>query len=193
MPRQEEFNRADIISKATQVFWDKGYNGTSIQDLVDATGLNRSSIYNSFGSKQSLYKASLEQYEAESNKVFQKALLKSSGPLEAIKRILSTAIETTSQEEKGRGCFIMNCKAELSDTDSELRNWLIKNQDKSINLFKDLVIEGQREGQINELISAEVHAYTLFNAFQGLRMTGILTRDKHVLQDIIQNTIRSIQ
>ena len=193
MARHEEFDRRVIIAKATQVFWDKGYNGTSIQDLVDATGLNRSSIYNSFGSKQNLYKASLEQYEAESTKVFQKALLKSSSPLEAIRRILSTAIEANNEDEKGRGCFIMNCKTELSNTDSELRSWLMKNQDKSITLFKDLVIEGQHEGQINDLISAEVHAYTLFNAFQGLRMTGILTRDRKVLQEIIDHTIRNMQ
>ena len=45
MPRVEEFNREEVIGRAVEVFWDKGYHGASMQDLVDATGLNRSSIY----------------------------------------------------------------------------------------------------------------------------------------------------
>ena len=193
MARQEEFNREDIVSKAVQVFWEKGYSGTSIQDLVDATGLNRSSIYNSFGSKQNLYRVSLEQYEDESNKVFQKALLKSSSPLEAIRRILSSALAVPNEDERSRGCFILNCKMELGSSDEELRQWLLKNQDKSITLFKDLVTEGQAEGQISSVNSPETVAYSLFNTFQGLRLTGILTKDPQILKDIIENTIKNIQ
>ena len=193
MARQEEFDREDIITKAIEVFWAKGYNGTSIQDLVDATGLNRSSIYNSFGSKQNLYRVSLEQYEDESNKVFQKALLKSASPLEAIRRILSSAVFSSMEDQQSRGCFILNCKMELGGSDQELRHWLERNQEKSITLFKDLVTEGQNEGEINTLSSPEAIAYSLFNTFQGLRMTGILTRDPKILNEIIENTIKNIQ
>ena len=193
MARQEEFNREEIITKAMQVFWEKGYNGTSIQDLVDVTGLNRSSIYNSFGSKQNLYRASLEQYEDQSNKVFQWALLRSSGPLDAIKTILKSAIADPNEDEQGKGCFILNSKMELGSNDMELRQWLLKNQDKSIKLFKDLVTEGQAEGQINSSLSPEVIAYSLFNTFQGLRLTGILTHDPEILKNIIDNAIKNIE
>ena len=193
MARQEEFNRSEIIRSAMQVFWEKGYNGTSIQDLVDATGLNRSSIYNSFGSKQNLYRISLDQYADDSNKVFQKALLRSSGPLDAIRNLLYSAIAEIKKDEQGRGCFILNCKMELSSHDEDLKQWLLKNQEKSITLFKDLVTEGQREGQISTLNSPETLAYSLFNTFQGLRMTGILTNDPEILKEIIENTIENIQ
>lgn len=193
MARQEEFNRNEIISKAIDVFWAKGYNGTSIQDLVDATGLNRSSIYNSFGSKRKLYRAALELYEGEANKTFQRHLLRSTGPLEAIKRILEGALITPAEGNNRNGCFILNCKTELSTNDSELKHWLFKNQENSIHLFKDLIIEGQGKGEINNLKSAEDYAYYLFNAFQGLRLTGILTKDQKIMRNIIDSTIQNLK
>ena len=63
MPKVETFNRDLVITQATEVFHDKGYNAASMQDLVDATGLNRSSIYNSFVSKLNLYIDCLEAYQ----------------------------------------------------------------------------------------------------------------------------------
>ena len=65
MARTEVFNREDVLQRAKNIFWLKGYNGTSMQDLVDATGLNRSSIYNSFGSKMELYEKTLLKYQEE--------------------------------------------------------------------------------------------------------------------------------
>ena len=193
MARQEEFDRSEIIDRAMQVFWEKGFNGTSIQDLVDATGLNRSSIYNSFGSKHSLYRASLDQYADKSNKVFQRVLLRSSSPLDAIRNILYSAINGNKEDKQGRGCFILNCKMELGSSDEGLKQWLLKNQDKSVTLFKDLVTEGQQEGEINTSHSPQVLAYSLFNTFQGLRMTGILTKDPEILKDIIEKTIENLK
>ena len=68
MPRVEIFNRDEVLEKAVRLFHNKGYNATSMQDLVDATGLNRSSIYNSFGSKKELYQQSLRAYKEQANK-----------------------------------------------------------------------------------------------------------------------------
>ena len=193
MPRVETFEREEAIRNAMEVFWEKGYNGTSIQDLVDATGLNRSSIYNSFGSKQELYKLSLEFYEGENNKMFQKLLLKSSTSLEAIRKILESSIPAILEDEEGKGCFIMNCKSELGSSDETLRQWLVNNQDRSVSLFTELVRDGQENGLINQDQDADKYAYDLFNTFQGLRMTGMLTQDKGILQNIIDNALKNIQ
>ena len=60
MSREIVFNEVEVVSKVVGLFWQKGYNGTSVQDLTTVTGLNRSSIYNSFGSKKELYKLALK-------------------------------------------------------------------------------------------------------------------------------------
>ncbi len=193
MPRLETFKREEVIRKSMEVFHAKGYNGTSIQDLVDATGLNRSSIYNSFGSKQELYRTALSHYEEENNKQFRQVLLRSSNAIEALERILRAAVVSILEDKEGKGCFILNCKSELGNTDDQLRNWLNNNQEKSIALFTDIVAEGQKEGIINKDHSALSYGYSLFNTFQGLRMTGILMRDKDVLEGIINNSLEQIQ
>jgi len=87
MPKVETFNRDVVLKQATEVFHDKGFNATSMQDLVDATGLNRSSIYNSFENKLNLYLECLKLYEDKYNRETSKRLLESSSGLEAIQLI----------------------------------------------------------------------------------------------------------
>ena len=193
MPRSETFDREKVVKDAMQIFWEKGYNGTSMQDIVDATGLNRSSIYNSFGSKRSLYLATLDLYEREGHQLHRKVLLKSRNPLEAIKGMLNNVLIASRADTEGKGCFIMNCKTELGNMDDELNNWLFQNQEESVSLFRDLVSQGQEEGIINTLQDAHTYAYYLYNTFQGLRMTGMLTKDREVLQGILENTMRILK
>ena len=81
----------------------------------------------------------------------------------------------------------------MGGIEKSLTNWLEKNQEKSINLFRELVMEGQKEGLIKSSLSSELLAYSLFNTFQGLRMTAILTPDARILQEIIDNTIENIK
>src|SRR5262245_10291054 len=64
MGRPKNYDRSEVLERATRVFWSKGYEGTHLSELVDATGLNRFSLYNEFGGKEGLYRAALEQYIA---------------------------------------------------------------------------------------------------------------------------------
>jgi len=176
-----------------EVFWEKGYNGTSMQDLVDATGLNRSSIYNSFGSKLELYQNTLSHYQKETGGMFQKALLKASEPLEAIRLIFEDFLPEILEDDKGKGCFVMNCKAEMGNQDEDVRKWLLDTQEQTLSTFQGLIRDGQEQGVINKSQDCKSYAYLIFNAFQGFRMTGILVKDRTVLQQIIDNTIYIIE
>ena len=185
MPRSEEFNREHAVRQAMNVFWEKGYNGTSMQDLVDATGLNRSSIYNSFGSKHELYKTTLEFYQKESGGLFHKALLNAKNPLGAIRLVFESFLPEILSEGGDRGCYAMNCKSELGNQEGDIRKWLLANQENTLNVFSGLIKEGQEQGIINTKEDSKTYAYYIFNAFQGFRMTGILIKDRTVLQRII--------
>jgi len=193
MSRLEEFNREYAVRQAMDVFWEKGYNGTSIQDLVDATGLNRSSIYNSFGSKLKLYKTTLQFYQKESGGLFQKALLNAKDPLEAIRLIFESFLPQIRAKEGDRGCYAMNCKSEMSNQEGDIRKWLLANQENTLGNFSELIKEGQEQKVINKKEDSTTYAYFIFNAFQGFRMTGILVKDRKVLEAIIDNTIKVIQ
>jgi TetR/AcrR family transcriptional repressor of nem operon len=193
MSRLEEFNREYAVRQAMDVFWEKGYNGTSMQDLVDATGLNRSSIYNSFGSKIKLYRTTLQFYQKESGGLFQKALLNAKDPLEAIRLIFESFLPQMLSKEGDRGCYAMNCKSEMSNRDGDVRKWLLATQENTLNIFTELIKEGQEQEVINTKEDSTTYAYFIFNAFQGFRMTGILVKDRKVLETIIKNTIKVIE
>ncbi len=190
MPRITEFDKEKVLKSAMYVFWEKGYNGTSMQDLVDATGLNRSSIYNSFGSKLALYQTTLSYYQKESGGMFRKALVEAGNPLEAIQLIFEGFLPEILGDEKDKGCFVMNCKSEMGNQDRDLKKWLLDAQEHTLSTFQDLIRDGQEQGIINKKQDCRSYAYFVFNAFQGFRMTGILIKDKNVLQQIIDNTLK---
>ncbi|WP_422082516.1 TetR/AcrR family transcriptional regulator [Ulvibacterium sp.] len=192
MPRIVEFDKEKALKNAMHVFWEKGYNGTSMQDLVDATGLNRSSIYNSFGSKLELYRITLSRYQRETGGIFQKALISAKNPLEAIQLIFEGFLPEITGDKKDKGCFVLNCKAEMGNQDHNVREWLLDTQEQTLSTFQNLIREGQELGIINKRQDCRNYAHFVFNAFQGFRMTGILIKDKKVLQQIIKNTLNVI-
>ncbi|NAS10767.1 TetR/AcrR family transcriptional regulator [Poritiphilus flavus] len=189
MARTEEFDRELVLEKAMNLFWEKGYNGTSMQDLVDRTGLNRSSLYNSFGSKMDLYEETLKSYQKQTGGIFQKALLKAKDPLDAIQQIFESFLPEILGDKQERGCFILNCKMEMSNQDASVKKWLLDTQENQLSTFQELVSEGQKQGLINNKEDSMSYAYYILSAFQGFRITGILVKKEEVLRQLIHNVI----
>jgi len=192
MARIEEFDRDTVLLKAMNVFWENGYNGTSMQDLVATTGLNRSSIYNSFGSKLELYQDTLKHYQKKSGVYFQRALMKAGSPLEAIRGIFESFLPEMISDSGSKGCFAMNCKAEMGNQNKDITKWLLDAQENTLSVFKELIADGQQQGTINTEQDSKTYAYHIFNALQGFRMTGILVKDRKVLQQIIDTALKVI-
>lgn len=189
MPRVEVFDRADVLEKVKHLFWNKGFNGTSMQDLVDTTGLNRSSLYNSFGNKKAIYELVLKQYQEESKIFFDNAISEAKNPLEAIHIIFTSITHAIHKDQDGKGCFIMNCTTELSRSDIELKRFLIRNSEGIISLFDGLIKKGQTIGVINTRQTAQQYALYLYSFLQGIRVTGVLMNDKTKLDQLVKNTL----
>lgn len=192
MPRSEDFNREQVLDKAKNAFWMKGYNGTSMQDLVDATGLNRSSIYNSFGSKMELYQQSLKQYQSESSTIFDKAKQQDRTAIETIGLVFVYALEDILGDQERKGCMLINCHTEMGNQDEQLKALFSANQERLVEIFEDLVKQGQEDGSIRKTEKSDLLAYYLVNGFQGLRITGMNSTDPKVLKSIIQNILKTI-
>jgi TetR/AcrR family transcriptional repressor of nem operon len=192
MPRTEDFNRDQVLDKAKNAFWLKGYNGTSMQDLVDATGLNRSSIYNSFGSKMELFQESLKQYQNESSAIFDKAKQQERTAIETIGLIFVYTLEHILSDQERKGCMLINCHTEMGNQDEQLEDLFSANRDRLVATFEDLVKQGQADGSIRNTEKSNLLAHYLVNAFQGFRITGMNTTDPRVLKSIIQNILKTI-
>ena len=192
MPKAETFNREDVLKQAVEVFHDKGYNATSMQDLVDATGLNRSSIYNSFESKLNLYLECLKAYEDKYNRQTTKRLLRSKNGFQAIQLIFELYLDEISRSKEERGCLIVNCKSEMANHEENITKFLNANQNKTLILLEDLASQGQSDKSVNTDKSAREYALYLYASLQGFRMTGILITERKQLQGIMNTVLQTL-
>ena len=190
MPKVETFNRIEVIESATKTFHEKGYNGTTMQDLVDSTGLNRSSIYNSFGSKLDLFLVCLHSYQEKNEKAISKLALNTDSGMQAIKNIFEGMILSDSKRKTIKGCLIANCKSEMAYQNKSVTNFLLLNQQNSLSLFEELVEKGQLDGSINTKKSKQDYGLYIFSSLQGIRMSGILINEKQKLQSVINTTLQ---
>ena len=192
MPKVETFSRDDVLKQAIEVFHDKGYNATSMQDLVDATGLNRSSIYNSFESKLNLYLECLRVYEDKYNRKTTKRLLQSKNGFQAVQLIFDLYFNEIVGSKEERGCLIVNCKSEMANHEDSITIFLNANQHKTLSLLEDLVSQGQSDKSINTNKSPKEYALYLFASLQGFRMTGILVTEVEQLQSIMNTVLQTL-
>ena len=125
MARPREFDVDDALDRATQVFWSRGYEGTSVQDLVDALGVNRASLYATFGDKAQLFSAVLERYgELVNGAVFQ-ALAPPAAGAKAVRAWFSALIEAATRPKGPRGCLLVNTLTGCSTGPAELHERVI--------------------------------------------------------------------
>ena len=186
MPKVETFDKELVIKQVTNVFHNKGYNATSMQDLVDATGLNRSSIYNTFNSKQNLFLECLSSYQNIYKERITNGMLKVSNALEAIDFLMALYLEDIVNDKEDKGCLIVNCKSEMANHDKTITQFLINNQDFMLHMLEEIIAKGQRELLINKERTANEYALYLYTSIQGFRMMGILTNNKKQLESIIK-------
>lgn len=172
-----------------KLFWKKGYNGTSMQDLVDVTGLNRSSLYNTFGDKFSLFQESLTHYQTVQQNYLNGFLKDFKSPKEAIRSLFRGIQEEVAQGKSVNGCMISNCISELGNVDDRLKAFLVENKDQVVNTFQKLIEEAQKKGEIDPDKNAKHMALYLFSSLNGIRITGMIDAD---VQGVTNQVINSL-
>src|ERR1700712_3052011 len=104
MARTKDFDENEVLNKAIQIFWHKGYNGTSMQDLVDGLGISRSSLYDTYTDKHTLFVKALESYQCKGASSIQERI-NTSGPAKAtVKKLLEFATNDMLQDKQQKGC-----------------------------------------------------------------------------------------
>jgi AcrR family transcriptional regulator len=122
--RPRSFNRDQALDAAVLVFWDKGYDGSSIEDLTNAMGINRPSLYATFGNKRDLFMQAIDRYAAtHGNRAFSAFHLEPDNR-KAIEQFFDASIECALAEGTPRGCLINTVATEAAENDAELRDKL---------------------------------------------------------------------
>ncbi|WP_264553847.1 TetR/AcrR family transcriptional regulator [Flavobacterium sp. N2038] len=187
MARTKEFNEDQALDKAIEIFWHKGYNGTSAQDLVTYLGLSRSSLYDTFGDKQKLFVKALKRYQEQGQNYIIELLENSENVKVTFTEIFKRAVIESLEDRITKGCFMVNSAVELAMHDSEIARIVHENQKVMEEAFYKALKKGQESGQISTKQDARLLARFIFNNYSGIR---VLARggekDKKVYDDILK-------
>jgi TetR/AcrR family transcriptional regulator, transcriptional repressor for nem operon len=167
MPRPKEFNPDDAIEKAMQVFWHKGYEATSMEDLLSAMNLNRGSLYDTFGDKRQLFLKVVDRYcTTFVDSKF--SLLDQPGPaLPTLRRFIQGMIEGALADPQRRGCLISNSVMELSPHEKEIAGTLRKALKMAEDTFFKVLARAQQQGELQKEQDPLTLAQFLVTMMQG--------------------------
>lgn len=169
--RPKEFDPDQIADAAMQVFWQRGYAATSIQDLVEGTGLSRSSLYNAFDSKHGLYTCALKRYQERSNANI--VLLAQDAPAkELVRQLLLRIVDDELDDTQRLGCLAANAALEVAGQDPVVAELVAQNFRRVEAALERLLRRGQAEGDIDPDKNPAALASFVVCTVQGLRVLG---------------------
>jgi len=189
MARQKEFDRDEALHKAMETFWARGYEATSIQHLVESMGINRQSLYDTFGDKHALYLLTLDRYrDVESRKVFE--LLEAPGSVKkAIRQLFSGLIDCALESKQRRGCFMGNAISELSGRCKQTAAKTCSNMTALEDALYRTLLRGKKSGEFNNLRDPRAVARFLYSNLQGLTLVAKANPDRKALEDVVKVTL----
>ena len=146
MPWEKNFDIDVTLTRAMQTFWAHGYEATSMQDLVAATGVNRASIYATYGDKRALFLTALRKYDGEIRRRMLAELAETKTPAAAIAALFDEFIGQTTVPQGNWGCFLVNTALELAAHDHEIAELVNAAQDEIEAFFLAMIRKGQQSG-----------------------------------------------
>jgi len=180
MARPQVFNQQQVIAKAVECFWLKGYSETSLADLLNAMSISRSTFYNNFGDKRQLFRLCLQTYGQQTQQIIAMTLLsnKLSG-LESIRQFLHFVLLVPPEDLSSRGCLLVNTLAETARVDDEF-NELVKQLMQPVKL----AFIQQLQQEFDHAASIK-HGEWLFSQLLGWRLQTQLGIEKNILEEQI--------
>lgn len=170
MGRPRQFDPDVAVEQAMQVFWRKGYAATTPQDLVDALGIGKGSLYNAFGSKHALFERALQRYRDDQAGALAR-LLDQPGPVKPrLRAALQFIVDTNLAGQNRRGCLAVNTAAELAGSDPEATGHVRRMFDRTEAAFQAAIEEGQRSGEISTGLDAWAIGSLLLNTVVGMQV-----------------------
>ncbi len=191
--RPREFDTDQALEAAMRQFWSKGYEATSLQNLLEVMEVSKSSFYETFGSKHELLEQCLTRYTNTLVASLREELHQAKTGLSFIEQVLKGLIDESSAKGEKCGCLIVNTTNELAQRDKIIAK-LVANGTKSLQgVFEEAVRRGQKEGNIPMNKPPEILSNYLVNSMVGLKTMVKGGADAKTIKDIIQITMTALK
>jgi len=189
MARTKAFNEEEVLDKAVQVFWAKGYEAASMQDLVEAMGIQRGSLYATFGSKQQLFLQSLERYGKVVVKQFLDILESKPSAIESIELFFAQLVEHLLTAGPLRSCLVTNSAIERGLRDEATKQQVLHLLQTLEKGFYNTLQRAREDDEIAADLDLNLVANFLTSNMQGLLVMGKVCSERSVLEGINQITL----
>jgi TetR/AcrR family transcriptional repressor of nem operon len=182
--RPQEFDRDEALAKAMEVFWKRGYEATSVQDLLDGMGIHRGSMYNTFGDKQSLFVEAIEHYCTKLRDEVSAVLRRAGSPLGNVLRIMELW-ESSVLDDPARGCLVTNTSVELGPHVPEVGDALTYHFSRLERMLRNALDRAVDSGEVAHGTDTRALARFLVGVNQGLMVMGRAGAGRETIEDTV--------
>lgn len=185
MPRTKAFNQEKTLEQAMHLFWQKGYRATTMENLVNHLGINRASIYDTYGSKRDLFDKALHCYREQKYAKIASLLHQHKAVRNGLHQLFEHVIDS-AMEEDARGCFLVNATTELATSDLYVQQKLSSNKSIYEKLFIRYLEYGVEQGQIVQEKDIKTIAAYLYSLKSGIKVIAKLNTTKVELMKVVE-------
>jgi len=183
MARPKEFDPERALAKAMNLFWQLGYENTSLEALMKEMGIARQSLYDTFGDKRALYLKAIAHYRDQTNSQMQNMLNEIPSVRDGFARLLfGLAAETREQHE--RGCLLLSANLQRDPKDAVIRDFLRDNQARVETIFFQALARAQKQGELSPTDDPTALARFLVVTIQGMRAMARLKSERKALEQV---------
>jgi TetR/AcrR family transcriptional regulator, transcriptional repressor for nem operon len=181
VPRPRQFDEERVLASVQAAFWDNGYAGTSLDDLLAASGLGKGSLYGAFGDKKSLFLRVLREYDEANDRMLRTWLEQADRAVDVIRGFVTGPLRDPDGEQARRGCLLANTAMELSESAPEVATEARRSYAATTSVLTDAIRRAQREGDVAPRVDADRAAHAVLAGQLGLIVLGRVGQDPTAL------------
>ena len=194
MARPVEFDEDKVLTNAMEQFWKEGYEASSVRKLLDCTGINRGTLYNSFGDKDTFFRACVEHYNMIVQKHIENSLKDENlSCWNAIEAYFEETISNVSQKQRAMGCMLVNSLCESVNQNRVLRKLV---RDSLMLIRKEFIVrlsEAKANKKLKKGLGIDFAADVLMNTLYGIRVNSRSGREIKQLKMLVKHSIDSLK
>jgi TetR/AcrR family transcriptional regulator, transcriptional repressor for nem operon len=184
MARPREFDEEVVLDAAVQCFWSRGFEATSVKDLIGKTGITAASLYNAFGDKRALFRTALDHYvEAGIGERIRRC--ETLPPREAIAAFFDEILKRSLGDRERKGCMLVNAALEVAPHDGEFQKIIAGVLRRIERFFLKCIKAGQADGTITRSLTAENLARHLLAVLMGVRVLARARPERALLEGAV--------
>lgn len=193
MPRRKAFDPQEVLARAMRLFWRQGYHATSMEELVEHMGINRYSLYTTFGSKHTLFLAALQHYRDTVIALLVRDLEEPDTSLEALRHFFAQRVDTAVTSRERWGCLACNTAMELIPHDPVVAAAIRTCFDRLTQAFRHVLERAQARGELGRHLDATCYAQYLTGVFLGFLVYAKSLGDRQALENYVQVALSGLK